>query len=260
MKKSATPLARVLSRLLTAALLTVLAAGPAVAEQVEEEQLEVARVFFQLNDTDGDLGFHAVIDGEPWKRLSIESPDEVELLRIRTRSELRLQGLTELRFESAEPTFDELDPNEFFSRFPEGVYEVEARTLEGGELENEVEIRHVLPAPPSNLRVGGVGVAAGCEDDAIPTIAGPIVLSWDPVLSSHPTLGLPGPIDIVRYEVSVEREEPTVLILTADVGPDTLSFTVPSELIDSGDEIKFQILATDAGGNETSSESCFIVF
>ena len=242
-------------------LLGLVAITPAWAEHDDDEEIPFseARVFFQLNDTDGDLGFHAILDGEPWKRLSIESPDEVELLRIRTRSELRLQGLTELRFESAEPTFDELDPNEFFARFPEGVYEVEATLLEGGELESEVEISHVLPAAPSNLRVSGVAVPEECDEDPIPVIAGPIVLSWDPVVASHPDLGLPGPIEISRYEVAIEREEPTSLTLTVDLDPDTVELTVPAELIDSGDEIKFQILATDEGGNETSSESCFIV-
>ena len=68
-----------------------------------------------------------------------------------------------------------------------------------------------------------------------------------------------GPITIVRYEVAVEREEPTTLILTADVPPSVTELDVPSALIASGDQIKFQILATDEGGNETSSESCFVV-
>ena len=143
--------------LFSTALLVLASVIPVWAEE-PEIPFDVAKVFFQLNDTDGDLGFHAFIDGEPWKNLEIESPDERTLLDIRTRSKLRLQGLTELRFESAEPTFDELDPSEFFSRFPEGIYEVEAETLEGDELESEVEISHVLPAPPENLRVSGVEV------------------------------------------------------------------------------------------------------
>ena len=232
---------------------------PCWADDDNERPFSVAKVFFQLNDTDSDLGFHAIIDGDPWKRLEIESPDEVSLLRIRARSELRLQGLTELSFESAEPTFDELDPNEFFSRFPEGIYEVEAVTLEGDELESEVEISHVLPAPPENLRVSGVVVPEDCDEDPIPTIAGEATVSWNPVVSSHPEVGLQGPIEIVRYEVSIEREEPTALTLTADLSPLTTEFTIPTDLIASGDEIKFQILATDAAGNETSSESCFEV-
>jgi len=238
-------------------LLTVLPTLPTWAE--EEIPFDVARVFFQLNDTDGDLGFHAILDGEPWKNLEIESPSERTLLDISTRSSLQRQGLTELRFESAEPTFDELDPAEFFQRFPEGVYEVEADTLEGDELESEVVISHVLPAPPENLNVSGFTVPEDCDEEPIPVIVGDVIIGWDEVTESHPEIGLAGPIEIVRYEVSVEREEPTALTLTADLNPETLEFRVPLELLDSGDEIKFQVLATDEGGNETSSESCFIV-
>ncbi len=240
------------------AILALASALPSWADD-DEAPFDVAKVFFQLNDTDGDLGFHAIIDGEPWKNLEIEAPNERTLLDITTRSKLRRQGLTELRFESAEPSFDELDPSVFFRRFPAGVYEVEADTLEGGELESEVTISHVLPAPPENLRVSGAVVPEDCDEDPVPVIGGLIVLSWDPVTESHPEIGVPGAVEIVRYEVSVEREEPTALTLTADLEPGTTFFTVPSELVASGDEIKFQILATDAGGNETSSESCFEV-
>ncbi len=240
------------------AVIAMIATVPAWAED-DEIPFTVAKVFFQLNDTDGDLGIHAIIDGEPWKRLTIESPDERTLLAIATRSALRRQGLTELRFESAEPGFDELDPAVFFRRFPEGTYEVEAMTLDGLEMESEVEISHVLPAPPENLTVSGVEVPEDCDEDPIPAIAGDVIGAWNPVVAPHPELGQPGPIEIVRYEVSVEREAPTALTLTADLDPGTTSFRVPFELLASGDEIKFQILATDAGGNETSSESCFIV-
>ena len=46
------------------------------------------------------------------------------MLDIRLSRRLKRQGLTELFFESAEPTFDELDPDDFFDRFPEADYEV----------------------------------------------------------------------------------------------------------------------------------------
>ena len=59
----------------------------------------------------------------------IEDQNERRILSINVRSRLRRQGLTELFFESAEPPFDELSPEEFFARFPEGTYEVEGRTL-----------------------------------------------------------------------------------------------------------------------------------
>lgn len=46
-------------------------ATPLLAADDDEIPFSVGRVFFQLNDTDGDLGIHAKIDGEPWTRLKI---------------------------------------------------------------------------------------------------------------------------------------------------------------------------------------------
>ena len=105
-------------------------------EDEVEIPFDVAEVFFELNKTDGDLGIHAMIDGEPWKRLQIEDTKERRILGVGVRGRLRRQGLTEIFFESAEPTFDELPPSVFFHRFPEGTYEVEGVSLEGDELEN----------------------------------------------------------------------------------------------------------------------------
>ena len=59
---------------------------------------------------------------------------------------LRRQGLTEIFFEGAEPSFDELPPATFFGRFPEGIYDVEGVTLDGEGRESEVEITHRMPA------------------------------------------------------------------------------------------------------------------
>ena len=39
------------------------------AAQGQEIPFDEADVFAELNDTDGDLGFHALIDGEAWDRL-----------------------------------------------------------------------------------------------------------------------------------------------------------------------------------------------
>ena len=39
--------------------------------------------------------------------------------------------MTEIFFESSEPTFDELDPDYFFGRFPAGIYEWKGKTIEG---------------------------------------------------------------------------------------------------------------------------------
>ena len=53
--------------------------GPTTNE--DQVPFDVANVFAELNDTDGDLGFHALIDGDAWKnardRGSERAPDAV---------------------------------------------------------------------------------------------------------------------------------------------------------------------------------------
>lgn len=220
-----------------------------------------ARIFFELNDTDGDLGVHASIDGEPWKRLEIEDPSERRILSITPTGRLRLQGLTQLFFESAEPSFDELDPADFFARFPEGVYEISGITLEGEELESTARIAHLLPGPPQNLRVNGVPAAESCDDVAnIPTVSPPVVITWDRVTRSHPELGRQGPATVDRYQVFAEQRTPNPLKYSLDLPPNQTRYKVAPELIAVGDrEYKFEIQVREVNGNQTAVENCFRV-
>ena len=156
-------------------------------------------LFFELNNTDADLGIHAVIDGEPWKRLTIKSPERrKEVLDIKAKRSLRQQGLTELRFESAEPNFDDLNPEDFFDRFPEGPYEIKAMGLEGETLLSTANVSHVMPAPPEFV----FPMQADCDDPIV--VAAPVVISWEEVDSSHPDVGKEGEIEVARYELAVE--------------------------------------------------------
>ena len=153
-------------------------------------EFEVAQIFLELNDTDGDLGIHGLIDGEAWKSLEIEGPGELELMNVWLRSGLRRQGLTEFFFESAEPPFDELSPAAFLNRFKQGIYEIEAVTLDNVEFEEEVRLSHVLAGPPQNVRVNGKRGAANCDGD-LPVVSAPVTINWAPVTMSHPTIGKP---------------------------------------------------------------------
>ncbi len=247
-----------LSAVAAATALFAFAATTSWADDEEETPFDVGKLFFQLNDTDGDLGIHMKLDGEPWKRVVVEDPRGRKMLNITSRGRLRKQGLTELAFESAEPQFDDLSPAEFFARFPQGIYEIEGRTLEGEERENEIRITHVLPAPPENLAVSSQAAPEDCDEGVVPEVANPVVLSWDEVTHSHPDIGRSGDINVTRYEVAVEVDE-TPYKLEVTLPPDATSFAVPADFIALAEEFKFQVLVTDAGGNETSSESCFAV-
>jgi hypothetical protein len=243
-------------------LLLAGAAAPEARSQEGELPFDVASLFFELNDTDGDLGIHALIDGEPWSVLEIEDPDEHVILFVRGTGHLAQQGLTELFFESAEPPFDELAPEEFFERFPEGLYEISGRTLEGDELESTDQLTHVLPAAPDNITVNGQAVG-DCDEQGLPVVNGPIVVSFDAVTQSHPDLGVSDPdIEIAGYEVVVEREEPTVLAFNVDLPPSEAQVQqvqVPPEFIALGTAFKLEILVREASGNQTAVESCFEV-
>ena len=232
---------------------------------------DVAEVFFELNNTDGDLGIHALIDGGPWKRMLIEDKSERVLLNVSVRSRLRRQGLTEIFFESAEPTFDELSPEKFFRRFPAGTYDVEGVTLSGEALESEAEVSHAMPAPPA-AAVNGIPMALQCDDEEpgydAPVVGGPIVISWLPVTTTHPDLGEPRnstDIEIYNYEVVVETEletpdgEEFASVLSVILPPDVTELAIPEGFLAQNDTFKYEVLARETSFNQTAVESCFLL-
>ena len=243
------------------------------ANDDEEIPFDEAHLFFELNNTDGDLGIHALIDGDAWKRLMIEDTNERKMLDVEVTGRLRRQGLTEIFFESAEPTFDELPPTKFFQRFPAGIYEIEGRTLEGEELENEVLLTHVMPAPVDDITLNCVPVnleTIDCDDEnTVPIVEGPsVIIRWEEVTMSHPDANgggagvqPPVPVNIVNYEVVIEVETEAGFSSTTSVilPPNKTSFTVPAEVIALGDEFKYEILAREATYNQTAVESCFVL-
>ena len=239
----------------------------------EEIPFDVHEIFFELNYTDEDLGIHALIDGEPWKRLRIKRDDnDRKLLDIRVRSRLRKQGLTELFFESAEPEFEDLSPEDFFNRFPDGDYEIEGRTLDGQELESETAITHLVPAPAEpTLETGGGNFDAAEDcDTPLTDIMRPVTITWNEVTHSidpndEGFEGFPDqePIDVVNYQVVVEIDE-TPFNVSAILSSDARSFNIPDEILDlaeaeSDGEVKFEILVREESFNQTGVESCFVL-
>lgn len=259
----------------TIAALALSIVAPASLADDDEEEDEIpfadADIFFELNDTDGDLGIHALIDGDAWKRLEIEDPRERRMLKIRVTGRLRRQGLTEIFFESAEPPFESdepgvvtLTPEEFFRRFPPGVYEVEGMTLEGQELESEVELTHVMPAPPAPT-VNGAGLAEECDLDALdydaPVVSDPVIISWDAVTLSHPGEGFLDPrvpVEINNYEVVVEvLDADADAVLQVVLPPSETSMTLPAAFVALGNKFKYEVLAREESFNQTATENCF---
>ncbi len=225
-----------------------------VAAMAEQIPLDEANIYAELNHTDGDLGFHALIDGEGWKRLKIIDPAHRTILDVMDKGRLAKQGLTELFFESAEPGFDELSAEEFFERFPEGQYEIVAVGIEGDSLQGEAQFTHVMPAP-ANI----TSHVLSCDEPEELAAGDPLVLTWDLVTTSHPEVGrdVGTGIVITGYEITVEREDPEpVLVYTVDLPATATTLTVPAAFLSLGSEFKFAVLAREESGNQTSVEGC----
>jgi hypothetical protein len=242
--------------LLVALLLPAAAAWVPAARAQSAQQFSEADLFFELNDTDGDLGIHASIDGGVWTRLEIEGPGDRPLLSIASSGRLRDQGLTQLFMESAEPPFDELAPADFFLRFPEGRYSIEAQAQGGGTIKSTAVLSHVLAAPPENVLVSGVPAAESCDAQPLPAVVAPVLIDWDPVTESHPEIGRQGRITVNRYQFFVEREG---VKLSVDLPPDVTQFEVPTAVTNLGKVFKFEIIVRTSAGNNTAIESCFEV-
>ncbi len=225
---------------LAAAAAVILVTGLAVPE-AGAMKLSAAAIFIEINDTDGDAGIQIFLDGEGWDRMEVYDPDRNKILDIRAEGSVGIQGITELFFESAEPSFDEQPLSELFALFPEGNYRFEGTTTEGVKLMGKARLTHALPAGP-------LLVLPIADDDSVDPEN--TVIEWQPVPD-------PAGSRIVGYHVVVEREEPSLRVFTADVGPEITSVTVPPEFMEPDTDYKFEVLAIEASGNQTISEREF---
>jgi len=217
---------------------------------------EEAEIFLELNDTDGDLGLHASIDGGPWTSLEIQAPDKSSLLGILSRGALGKQGMTQLSFESAEPTFGELPVAAFLARFPEGQYGIEARAQDGATIAGRARLSHILAAPTGHITLNGQPAPKSCDARPLLVVTAPVVVDWDPVTSSHPKIGTAGPVKISRYQVFIERDS---FSLGFDLPPTVSDLDLPRQVTDHGAHFKLEIIARTATGNNTAIETCFRV-
>jgi hypothetical protein len=239
-------------------------AQDARAQDGDQIPFDEAALFLELNDSDGDLGIQAFIDGDAWRRLVIEAPNGRRLLLVRATGRLGRQALNELLFESDEPPLDEFPQERFFRRFPEGEYQIRGTTLDGDVLESTAELTHVLPAPPAGVTVSDteIDLELDCDEDELPVVTTPVVISWEPVTLSHPGIGRTGEmIEVDGYQVVVEQDVgEQELIFSVDLPPSVTEVEVPSGFIGlGGEEFDFEILVREASGNLTAIESCFVV-
>ena len=123
------------------------------------------KVLVEINSSDGDIGFHFLVDGDNLIHTSLYNPKHRRIFSYVVRRELRQQFLTETFAESAEPLcFDPLsddDPEnddedyvtlaEFLDRWSEGEYHFFG-IGEGWEISHgTTSLSFNLPAAPTGL-------------------------------------------------------------------------------------------------------------
>ena len=194
-----------------------------------EEPFADAELFFEFNATDNDLGVQLFLDAPGWRRVRVFDPGGDTIAVFAAGGRLGKLGITELRFESEEPS-----PAEVLALFPEGRYRFRGRTVDGRNLASGVTLSHELPPPPTFTPADGDEVD---RDDT--------VVRWN----------APGAETVEIIIESDEVDGTFDVVLPADVR----RLRVPRQYLIPGVEYKIEILAINEEGNRTLVEHTFSV-
>jgi hypothetical protein len=198
-----------------------------------------ARIFFEYNSSDNDLGVHVFLDAEDWKTVKIVHPNGSTIFEVTVRGGFKKFGLSELFFEGAEPSLDEADVlEELLELFPEKNYKFIGSTVDGTVLQSTAKLSHAIPAGPE--------VSAEVDD-------GEVTIRWKAV--TKPPEGFPNrPIKIAGYQVIVGSFQVTLPASSRSV-------EVPEEYIKSLEPgtYGFEVLAIEASGNQTITAGSFTI-
>ena len=187
-----------------------------------------AQLFFELNSTDNDLGLQLFLDTDDgWKRVRVLDPSRRDVIEFETAGRLSHLGLTELRFESSEPS-----PEEVLSLFPAGEYRFRGRTVDGEQLASNATLSHDFNTPPTFSPSDGEVV------DPKNT-----VVEWN----------APGAEQVEVIIEQDEREDVLDITLSGSVR----RLRVPAQFLVGGLEYKIEILSVGENGNRVISESTF---
>jgi hypothetical protein len=172
----------------------ILATVPSAASLGEGRaplEFDVAQIRIEKNATARDAGIQMLLDAEDWKRVAIYLPrGGPRIMQVRASSSVGRIGVTELFFESAEPSLDDLPLKDLLRMFPEGRYRLVGETTDGREMVGTARLTHDIPAGPTVVTP---------EQGAV-TQADDTLIDWEPVVR-------PVGIEIAGYQVIVELPE-----------------------------------------------------
>jgi hypothetical protein len=207
----------------------------------------ITKIIIEVNATAGDAGIQISVDADGWNRLEVFDPNGQKIFDVRGSGSVGKQGVTELFFESAEPSFEEQSLEELFALFPEGNYTFKGTTVDGQTLNGKATLKHNIPAGPEIVSP---------EEGEVLNHNESIVIDWDRVTDPFPGTDLA--VNVIGYQVIVERVKPQPLMVYSVNLPSTVTrVTVSPEFLQANADYIFEVLAIEASGNQTISEGNF---
>ena len=225
----------------------------------DEDGLGECKALIEINATDGDIGFHFLMDGDDLIKSVVRNPDGFKIFEAIAKQEEREQFMTETFVESAEPLCwehpdeeedwdDVVTLEDFLELWTPGFYEFVGKGEEGEMVSGETELTFDIPAAPdltSPFGFDGSVISWDAGDDLgnCASNAQLDALVADGVLENHPE-GVTVDAWEVVFEPDVEDgDELGQLKFTIRVAGDLspLAVTVPAEYL--------AYLVSVAGGN-----------
>ena len=264
--------------LATAVAVVFMGAGVTAATATEPcGDFGECKALIEINASDGDIGFHFLMDGDDLNSARIHDPNGVKVFEDYAKGPMRDQKLTETFTESAEPLcFDPLydtDPDnddedfvtleEFQDRWADGTYVFTGSSDGGEKSEGETELTYELPAAPTDVtydeKKGVISWGAGNDLGACASAAELDALVLDGTLPAHPEN-----VEVAAWEIvfspDVDDGDPVGhLVFSIRVPGDiaTKEVTVPEDYLASLPDdtpAKIEVGAIGADDNATFTE------
>ena len=247
----------------------VLGVGTTVVTATEPcGDLGECKALIEMNTTDGDIGFHFLMDGDDLVKGEVRNPDGKKIFKTNAKKELKEQFFTETFVESAEPFCREelveeegdevVTLEEFLERWSPGTYVFTGKGDDGEKSTGETELTYELPAAPVGL--GFVGsVISWAPGDALGECATNAELAdlvTDGVLPVHPEDVVVDAWEVV-FEPDVEDGDPLgqlkfTIRVAGDIG--MTEVTVPAEYLnDLPDDTLAKIEVGAIGGEDNAT-------
>ncbi len=276
-------------RLLALATVVIFSAGLTTANADEPcpgDDFGECKVLIEINATDGDIGFHFLVDGDNLIRTVLFNPDHRKIFSYVARRELREQFVTETFAESAEPLCwlepeavaeaaledEELEIvtlEDFLETWSAGPYHFFG-IGEDWEFSHGVTVlTKAIPAAPDLECTGcgfdgssiswdaGVDLGTCATEAELDDLVGEVVGEGD--LPIHPKDVMVDAWEVV-FEPDVEDDDPRGAFVysvrvAGDISP--MEVTVPADyLLSLGDDtpVKIEVGAIGGGDNATFTE------